>query len=341
MAIGAIAAAIAGIVQAAATAGAARDANALNWQNLAFQKENARKQYGLATAERPDVYGNVTSFDDILKKWNIKLTPAQERLIRAGEREQTLSLTEDAPRARGLRRRQEVRSKTAEEDARRATDRYRYEEPASEGAQEAEGVADAIMARGGRLGEGVGTLSRAALRLNQGDLLPQIVREAANQAGGSLGEDIVRGKDRGRANYRASTSAHANKFLPAIRQFIGTADDIGGAPTRFSETPGQMGQTIESMLRAISGALTNEGTQVGSAYSDLAAGVRSGVPDFSGIISALSGIGGGGSSGPDTFSASQVRPLFGPSAPTGLGLEDRVVPEEIRWPNFPGMRGHY
>lgn len=75
-------------------------ANKVALANLDETRRNNANMLRMAKAGRTDAYGNKLSFDDALNQWITQLTPEQQSLISAGEREQRLGLTEDAARNR-------------------------------------------------------------------------------------------------------------------------------------------------------------------------------------------------------------------------------------------------
>src|SRR5436190_20276420 len=102
-------------------------------QALEFQKQNAAQQLQFAKAGRTDAYGNRTTFDDALNQWITQLTPEQQSLVSAGEREQRLGLTTDAARNRAIREAQFNRGRQADEDFQQARAGYLYSPRKSEG----------------------------------------------------------------------------------------------------------------------------------------------------------------------------------------------------------------
>lgn len=291
-----------GLITAAATAQAGAGATGLDYANLQFQKENARKQNKLARAGRTDVYGNKQSYDDLLNEWQIKLTELQNSIVKAGEREQLLSLTEDATRNRDLRRRQDVRSKEAGKDYNKALAGFRYDEPKSE--ERIRGDLTGLISQGkadqAKLTQS--TLGRQAIRLGRGGDISKIINASNEQLGAQLPKTLLNARARTLSEVGQREGIHRNKYLGPMQQFAQLMDAVGSGPQRFSSLPQDKSNEQSQMLSAIMQALSNEGGQVGSAYGRAASGVRGNVPDFGGIgggldkLLALLGSGGGGKS---------------------------------------------
>jgi len=87
----------------------------------------------MAQAGQTDAFGNRFSYDDALNEWLTKLTPEQQSLISAGEREQRLGLTEDAGRNRGIREMQARTGRQAGDMLSQALTRYASGGPSEEG----------------------------------------------------------------------------------------------------------------------------------------------------------------------------------------------------------------
>jgi hypothetical protein len=77
---GALLGAIPGVIGAIMQGQAQQEQNYTNEENLQFQRENARKQYALATAGRTDAYGNKMTYNEALNQWDTQLTPQQKAI---------------------------------------------------------------------------------------------------------------------------------------------------------------------------------------------------------------------------------------------------------------------
>lgn len=274
-------------------AGNAAAAQQVDWANLQFQKEQARKQYGLATAARTDAYGNKQSFDDLMKEWLVELTPTQSAITKAGEREQLASLTEDATRNRATRRRQETRALEAEQDYNRARTGYRYDQPPSE---------DAIMGDLARImgsnreagaNQAASALARQALRFGRGGDIGEITKGAADAVGSGLAENILATRMAAAQESAQRKGQHQSEYLPALNQFASTMDAVGTAPQLFSNVAGEKSAEQSAMLSAIMSAIQSGSAGVGNAYQSMARTMLGSTPNLGGALSlSLSGNGG-------------------------------------------------
>jgi hypothetical protein len=305
--VGGLLGGITGLVGAMMQAQAQAQANAINWRALQFQKQMAEKGFDVSTAARTDPYGNKTYYDELLNEWINQLTPTQQQLISAGEREQLLSLTEDAPRARELRRAQAGRAKEAGKDFDRALAGYRYDQPPSEGAEQDELVRSLLINRQKGLGEGLRGITGQALRIGRGRDIPALIKAADDLFGRSLEETTLKGKQAGSAMHQAKRAAHENIYGSALDRFSGLADKVNPTTARFSDAPQRMGEVQDAMQRAISAAISGGAANVGNAYTNLASGLSQS-PDLSNIVRALSSMTFGSGGETPSFLASTAEP---------------------------------
>jgi len=91
---------------------------------LAETKRMNAEMLRMARAGQTDAFGNRFTFDEALNEWLTKLTPEQQSLISAGEREQRLGLTEDAGRNRRIREMQAGTGRQANDLLSQALTRY-------------------------------------------------------------------------------------------------------------------------------------------------------------------------------------------------------------------------
>lgn len=274
--------AIASIVQAIMQAQAMQQQLQIERENLAFQKQNAAQQYRLATAGRTDAYGNKQRFDDLLNEWLTELTPTQESIMRAGEREQRLSLTEDAGRQRNVRRRQAVRARGAAEDYNTA--RMAPEAP-REGAVRDQLVQLMANARNAQSGDAMGSLARSSLRLGTGTGFARLRQEAMQDNASGDATDMLNARSAALQEYMGRRQATEGERSSKMAQAGQTMDAVGDMPLRFGTAPqeltGQQGNQIASIMAALQGGAG----QVGAAMSRLG--------QAAGRTVDLSGIGGG------------------------------------------------
>lgn len=319
--IGAFLGAGVGLVNAMLQRRAQQDAMNLQWRNLMFQQQQARKQNRLATAAREDVFGNRTSYDDITNEWDTELTPTQEGIIRAQEREQYLSLTEDAKRKRDLRRRQQGRSEEAEEVYNKLLSGYRYDTPPSEAESVSDLTRTMVANRKAGLDQGKAVLAGQALRLGRGGDIQKLIKSADDQMGQSLEQIMAEGKLKGSQLADRRRQAHEQAYRPALTQFANIMDDIGEGPQQWSSLPQQVEQREDKMMSAISSAMNNESTSVGQVLNSLATTAGRSAMDLSPVASALSKISFDLAGRPQYVTGTTVEPYSIP----GLQEEDRQI----------------
>jgi len=104
---------------------------------LAETKRMNAEMLRMARAGQTDAFGNRFTFDEALNEWLTKLTPEQQSLISAGEREQRLGLTEDAGRNRGIREMQARTGRQAGDLLGQALTRYASNGSSEEGTRSA------------------------------------------------------------------------------------------------------------------------------------------------------------------------------------------------------------
>lgn len=288
-------------------------------ENLDFQQRQADREYDLSTADRVDAFGNTTGYDDLLKKWEVDLAPMQERLVKSGEREQLLSLMEDAPRQRDLRRRQEGRSREAEDVYNDILAKYRYDEPDDEDTIFDRIIGDVAGMRTEAGNAAKNALGGQAARLGRGGDVNKILKTAVGGAGSS---DVLQARESARREASERQQQHRG-LLDELGTFGNIMDDIGDAPIRFSDAPGRLEGTQSDMLQRIAQAISGGASRVGSAYGQLANTMQA--PDYSSLASSLNslklgglggGAAGGGTTGSTVLSGANA-PLWSGIVPTG------------------------
>lgn len=301
------------------TAGSQAAANAqqvqMERERLAFEKENARKQYNLATAARTDAYGNRTSFDDLMNEWLTQLTPTQESILKAGEREQRLGLTHDAPQARDLRDRQYARSLEAENAYHRKLTDHLYNPPPSEESIRGQYDTDLAFQRSQEANDRGALIGRSLLRGGRGRDLPSLYRQIAQSISEDAAGDPLRARQAALNEWQGRDTKYRGD-LAEIQALEGIMDDVGQGTLRFSDAPQTMTQQQRDMLSSIAGALSNESNQVGGAMSRVAQALGHGRINFSGLggLDSMFKMGGSGkvsgSAAPAVATDSQIPGLF-------------------------------
>jgi len=265
----------------------ARDQQKSASQALAFQRALADEQMRFAKSARTDAYGNKVYYDDATGQWKTILSPTQQRLVDAGQREQLLGLTRDAALNRSVRERTAARGAAANEDYTRTNAAYKY------GDQPSEGSLEDRLARLMAISRGY-AISPNAVRTS-GNL--PIVYSAANANSYPSGQaqlaDILMQARSGALNESSNrASARNSKYLPALQMYDKIASGGGGAPVNYSDTPGVLSNQEGDMAKLIANIGNNEARNVGTAFNSATkvAGKQYPTPDqMVKIIGALNG----------------------------------------------------
>jgi hypothetical protein len=130
--MGAALGAIAGLIGAGLQAQAQQDQLMFEYSKFNWEKQRANTQDRFAQASKTDQFGNTTGYDPISNKWAVELAPNQKTLMQAGEKEDLLRLTKDAPAARKIKEAVQQRAHDAKEPFNRASMGYQYDQPQSE-----------------------------------------------------------------------------------------------------------------------------------------------------------------------------------------------------------------
>lgn len=263
-------------------------ADAIAYMNLQFQKQQAEKANRFAQAGRSDVYGNVQKYNPATNSWEIDLTPTQNQITKAGEKEQLLSLTEDATRNRNIKRTQVARGQQAAKDYNTALAGYRYDQPMDERSIRAELTKLSGNAQvQGMKGQQAASI-RQALRANQGGLLPQITKTTDDAIGASLADTLLKARNQSVTEAAGRRAAHDQTYLPEMSQLMQVMDAGGGAPQKFSDLP----QTFDAMqgqqAQTILNALKTGASGVGGAFDTLGSAFGKS-PDLSKVASLFGG----------------------------------------------------
>lgn len=267
------------------------------WAALQFQKQQAAKQNRFAQAARTDAYGNKQSYDDILNEWVLALTPTQKSITQAGEREQLLSLTEDAPRNRRQKQRAEQNALEAGKNYQTALAGYKYDGPKDERA-----IRDELehLLMGGRtqaLNDQKGIIQRQALRLGKGADIAKIIKATDDQYGQEIPELMMKAREGARTEKAQREQQHSQRWLPEMQMWQQLMAAGGGdAQLKFSDTPQALAAQQGQMAQSIQQAMESESRGVGGAMQGLASAMGKS-PDLSGVASSLSKMGSGGSAG--------------------------------------------
>lgn len=260
-----------------------------SYRAQAAAERAAREQRRLAMAGRTDQYGNKTRYNDALNEWETILTPSQKQLTKAGEREQILSLTKDAPQNRRIRQRAGERGNEAAEDFNRERAEYRYGGPESEGAIRDELTKLLAQASTGRRNARNADLSRAIVRSGGGVSVADLNRNPDGDMG-TLAEIMLKARSGAKDEYAQRSNQHRQETLPDM-QFLSQLMDAGGdAPLRFSG-PIMAGEQGD-MAKLLQAALSSGNDLVSKATNaSLALGGKEGL-DLRGMASLYSALRG-------------------------------------------------
>lgn len=244
---------------------------AIAMANLQWQKQQALKQERLAMAARGDLYGNKQQYDPALNEWKIKLTPIQQDIINAQQREQKLSLTEDAMRNRELRKRLAERSRLATDEYYKTEAGFKYDQPPSEDAITHKLAMLIAQAKNEKARASMAPVAMEALRTGQGGLIPQMIHQINQQLGQETAQTLLQARGQAVQEKASRDSAHNSKYLPALQYYSQIMDDGGGgANLMFSTLPQEKAQEQTQNQQMILRAMESGGANVGNAYGNLA-----------------------------------------------------------------------
>ncbi len=258
-------------------------------QGLDFQKRNADRQYRTSTATRTDAYGNSQHFDETLNKWVTELAPMQERIIKAGEREQLLGLTDDAAQNRLIRQRAGQRGEEAGQDYARTRAQFNYGGPKSEGSIRDELTSLLVGSTQNASRNDSGSLNTQALRSGGGGMNP---RRSSEALGGSLADIMLKAREGARSESVGRNQAHSSQYLPILQSLQQTMSGGSGAPINYSSTPKDMTAQQDDMSKLILAALQGGGQQVAGANKNLAELMFKSGPDTAGMARLMTAISG-------------------------------------------------
>lgn len=282
--------AITGLIGAGLNASAQAAQQQIQWAQLQFQKDQARKQNRFASAARSDQYGNKNSYDDIANEWKIALTPMQGKITKAGEREQLLQLTEDAPAARKQRQALQKRAQQAAPLFEQAMNAYKYREPKSEGAIKDEITNLLATNELARAKDNQAIIGRQALRLGRGQDIPKLIKATDDQLGSGQAETMLKARQGAIEERGQRIQQRDAELLPAIKMYASLMENGGQMPDLMPSTTSGLPQTQNAMASAMQQAMAQGAGQVGQAYQGLANSVGKSV-DLSGIANILAKIG--------------------------------------------------
>lgn len=329
--IGAMLGAITGLIGAGLQASSQAAQQQIAWAQLQYQKNRDRQQQRFAQAARTDAFGNKQSYDDILNEWIIALTPTQKQITQAGEKEQLLSLTEDAPRARRQRARMEENAKAAGKEYEKALAGYKYDQPASEGAIRDELEKLILGGRQQQMHDDQGIIARQALRMGKGADIAKIIKATDDQYGQILPQLMLQAREGARNERSQRLAQHSQQYMPEMQMWQQIMQNGGqDGNIRFSDTPEKLMAQQGQMASAIQSAMQSGASSIGQAYSALGTAMGKS-PDLSGVAGSLGKLdGGSGSAGRGSSGATKY-------SMTMKAAANRNNPDEHRQPWDAGL----
>lgn len=210
----------------------------------------------MAQATRVDAYGNVQRYNPDTNTWEIDLTPTQERLVKAGEREQGLSLTEDATRNRTIKRRAADRGREATEDFNDARTQMRFDNPQSEQAIQDELVKLMSLSASSRRRQEQGRSARYYQRMGQGN---GTYSSSGGDSGGvdTIADILLKARSGAMNEYAQRVKNKNADVLPRMQMNAQLMDAGGDAPLRFSTTPDQLASQQQNAMNGIIQAMSS------------------------------------------------------------------------------------
>lgn len=303
MVLPAVLGAVGSLANVFAQAGAQQDTNNLNWANLFETKRQNRKHEKLATATRKDANGNIVQYNEATNEWEIIPSPTSKQILEAEQQETLKSLTEDAPRNREARVRQDERSKLGDEEFTKKFNEFRFRPQSTEGEHVADATTSLLHARKQGMSEASAMLARQLARTGGGSGMEQIFKTANDQYAGSLEETMLKGKALGKASFAELEGAKDGRMMQELGFLGSIADNSPTAPVASSGINQQLSGTAEGALSQLLSVLqSGEGRRQG-ATAQLAQSLSK-APDFGQLFSALGQLGsqlvpqGGGSAAP-------------------------------------------
>jgi hypothetical protein len=222
---------------------------ALQQAALNLERQQALENHRLALADRTDAYGNRTYFDGA--GFRTQLSPLQQAIADAQQREDVMRLTQDAPRERaaGVRADQRGQATDTEYNDVMAEFRDRRVPTAAEGASDETLAALADRERMTSSPE----LSRVAVRSMQtgGPLQRAFQQLSSNQP--SIERTLLESRRRGEEAAMKSRATSSSALLGEAGQLAQLASQGIGAKDVARIGSGDAGSALQTALQALSG----------------------------------------------------------------------------------------
>jgi hypothetical protein len=278
---------LAGILAQSGWQGAALANDIMNQRR---QNRLADKQIRVATAGRTDAFGNKTAFDDLSNEWELELTPTQQQIVKAMEKEQLLNLTEDAERNRNIRRRQAERGNEAAQDYVRTKAEYDFTKPPSELSIRDEMTRLLADATNSRVNNETALGVRQALRTGQKGDISDMFKAGESKKAATMGENMLNARNLALAEKGTRDAAFENKLRPRLAELVQLMDMGGNTDIKFSDLPQQKSAEMADATKLIVSAISSAAGNINQANSMTSKTLNSGGPDSSLISSIIAAI---------------------------------------------------
>lgn len=252
---------IVGLVGAGLQASAQAAQVNFEYAQLNWQKQRARDQDRLSQASRTDMYGNTTGYDPILNKWGVTLSPDQTKLRDAGQKEQLLQLTEDAPAARAIKRTIQQRAKDAREPYLQASLGYQYDQPKSEEALRSE--LSTLMATNdmAKSKADQALIMRSAMRIGAGSRAADIIEATNAELGQNAPNRMLDARKQALQEHAQLLGQHENQWGTPMKVW---GDIMAGGGEMPNIGKSNQSQMIDSMINQQAGQMQSA-AQAGTA----------------------------------------------------------------------------
>lgn len=284
MALGAILGLIPAIAGVAMQGNAMANQNQINWAALNETKRSNRKTEELQRSTRRDAYGNAIKYTPGVG-FEVDVTPITQAILGAEQREQFSSLSEDAPRNRAARVRQDERSKMADEEFERLFNEYRYRPKTSRAAARSQATQDLMQGRRKGLDEAANMLARQLMRTGGSSQLASVFKQADDAYAGSLGDVISQGRRVGDEDY-ARDLAFDDKMLAEANAMASLANNAPQAGIAGNSYNSDLSGRADNALAGLTQAIMSGRDAASESYARLAQGMGQS-PDMSGLANAL------------------------------------------------------
>lgn len=281
--------AITGLIGAGLSASNNAAAQNIQWANLIFQKQQARKQERFAQAAHTDQFGNKQYYDPATNSWKIDLSPMQKAISSATEQEQFRSMTEDAERNRRQRQRQEQTSLTAADQFGKALAGYNYDQPASLDSTKDDLERLLITTTAQQMKNDQSGIARQALRMGKGADYARIIKATDDALGQKLPQAMLQARQAANQEHATELQQHEAQYMPALQNWEQLMNQGGGnAGLQYDGAPAALAATQNANAAAIQAAIQGGSSGVGGAMQALATTVGKPV-DLSAVSKAFTG----------------------------------------------------